>query len=634
MDLWEAVITFCFFPVLIGIAFAADKGLIGTRPPRKQTVVAAEMTKEELAELLREIRKEFGDLDQQTMTSLVERRTNALMSPAHYRVTSSAARTGLIFGSPADSTFKKVVSLPDRIPPTKYANMECNAVLLEFESSHHAIREGAGKISINVVRHGNLASECVVTYRTRDGTATAKADYVPVHGRLHFKAFERVRQLCVEIIDDTQWEAAEDFYIDLSEPSLVKDTPESQPVDLKLGPIMMTTVTIIDDDDPGAIAFESDFVSLDEQIHDFVHTVKLHRRHGSRGSVSCSYRTENDSAMSPLDYEAVDGEIEFKDGQIEAEIHISIKARGRYDNTERFCLILFDAVGCRFDNTTDGGDDQNICWIEIKASREYRDSVEAISKALALNWDKARIGGKNWQEQFSSALFVGGSREDQAEAGLFDWAFHMVALPWKLLFACIPPCDFVDGWACFFGALIGIGILTGLVGDLASLLGCVAGIPDAITAITLVALGTSLPDTFTSVSAAQQDLYADASIGNVTGSNSVNVFLGLGIAWTIGASYWKSVGATDAWKTRYPDFKDRLPHGGFVMKAQGLDFSVALFCTNAVVCILVLFIRRKLFGGELGGPKVPKIASAVLLIMLWCGYIGASWVYIEITRET
>merc|ERR1719409_451030 len=92
-----------------------------------------------------------------------------------------------------------------------------------------------------------------------------------------------------------------------------------------------------------------------------------------------------------------------------------------------------------------------------------------------------------------------------------------------------------------------IGGLTVIVGDLAALLGCVVGIPDEITAITLVALGTSLPDTFASKVAAQQDPYADASIGNVTGSNSVNVFLGLGLPWTIGAIYWSS-GKTQEWK--------------------------------------------------------------------------------------
>ena len=46
------------------------------------------------------------------------------------------------------------------------------------------------------------------------------------------------------------------------------------------------------------------------------------------------------------------------------------------------------------------------------------------------------------------------------------------------------------------------------------------------------------PDTFASKAAAIQDVYADASIGNVTGSNAVNVFLGIGLAWSVAAIYW------------------------------------------------------------------------------------------------
>ena len=42
-------------------------------------------------------------------------------------------------------------------------------------------------------------------------------------------------------------------------------------------------------------------------------------------------------------------------------------------------------------------------------------------------------------------------------------------------------------------------------------------------------------DTFASKVAAVQDKYADASVGNVTGSNAVNVFVGIGIAWSMAA---------------------------------------------------------------------------------------------------
>ena len=101
-----------------------------------------------------------------------------------------------------------------------------------------------------------------------------------------------------------------------------------------------------------------------------------------------------------------------------------------------------------------------------------------------------------------------------------------------------------------------IGILTAIVGDLAGIFGCLVGLKDSVTgkqrlifshkseqklllflAITFVALGTSLPDTFASKSAAVAERTADNAIGNVTGSNSVNVFLGLGLPWMIASIY-------------------------------------------------------------------------------------------------
>ena len=94
------------------------------------------------------------------------------------------------------------------------------------------------------------------------------------------------------------------------------------------------------------------------------------------------------------------------------------------------------------------------------------------------------------------------------------------------------------GWLCFTVSLIMIGLIVILVGDLANIFGCLVGLKPEVTAITFVALGTSLPDTFASKTAAVSEKYADNAVGNVTGSNSVNVFLGLGIPWLIASIYW------------------------------------------------------------------------------------------------
>lgn len=44
-----------------------------------------------------------------------------------------------------------------------------------------------------------------------------------------------------------------------------------------------------------------------------------------------------------------------------------------------------------------------------------------------------------------------------------------------------------------------------------------AGLRNSVSGITIIAIGTSLPDTFASRSAALHDIGADASIGNITG---------------------------------------------------------------------------------------------------------------------
>lgn len=151
-----------------------------------------------------------------------------------------------------------------------------------------------------------------------------------------------------------------------------------------------------------------------------------------------------------------------------------------------------------------------------------------------------------------------------------------------------------------------IGLITALIGDLASIFGCLVGLKDTITAITLVAAGTSLPDLFASRVAATQEKTADNSIGNVTGSNSVNVFLGLGLPWLIAAIYWEA------------------NRGQFEVPAGDLGFSVLIFTLSAIACLTLLACRRHfaIFGkAELGGPYLTKLLSALFLFFLWFFYV-------------
>ena len=124
------------------------------------------------------------------------------------------------------------------------------------------------------------------------------------------------------------------------------------------------------------------------------------------------------------------------------------------------------------------------------------------------------------------------------EVACGDAFWQLISIFWKVFGAIVPPRKVCGGWAAFWVALFLIGAITTVVGEVATVLGCVINLKPAVTGITLVALGTSLPDTFASMTAAQSSEDADSAIGNITGSNSVNVFLGLGLPWTLACIYW------------------------------------------------------------------------------------------------
>jgi solute carrier family 8 (sodium/calcium exchanger) len=51
----------------------------------------------------------------------------------------------------------------------------------------------------------------------------------------------------------------------------------------------------------------------------------------------------------------------------------------------------------------------------------------------------------------------------------------------------------------------------------------------------------------------------------------VNVFLGLGLPWVIGALYWSGP-VTDEWILKYPEIHTQYPDGGFAVPAGTLAF--------------------------------------------------------------
>uniref|UniRef100_A0A8C2JCU9 Solute carrier family 8 member 3 n=1 Tax=Cyprinus carpio TaxID=7962 RepID=A0A8C2JCU9_CYPCA len=448
-----------------------------------------------------------------------------------------------------------------------------------FEPAIYQCLENCGAVLLTIVRKGgDIAKTIYVDYKTEDGSANAGADYEFTEGMVVFKPGEVVKEITVGIIDDDIFEEDEHFFVRLSNVRVLETedevlSPSSLPYPKALiGFPAVATVTILDDDHAGIFTFESESMHVSESVG--IMEVKVLRTSGARGTVIIPFRTVEGLAKGGgEDFEDAYGELEFKNDETCKTIQVKIIDDEEYEKNKNFylelaeprmvdmslqkALLLADDIPDRKFSSEEEearriaemgkpvlGEHAKI-EIIIEESYEFKSTVDKLIKKTNL---ALVVGTSSWREQFMEAITVSAGDEDEDEGGeerlpsCFDYVMHFLTVFWKVLFACVPPTEYWNGWACFTVSIVIIGLLTAVIGDLASHFGCTIGLKDSVTAVVFVALGTSIPDTFASKVAAVQDSYADAAIGNVTGSNAVNVFLGIGVAWSVAAIYWNMQG--------------------------------------------------------------------------------------------
>jgi len=520
-----------------------------------------------------------------------------------------------------------------------------------FDPPHYTVMESAGTFEVTIVREGGDMNETVqVDYKTEDGTASSEGDYIEAIGTLTFGPGETSKHVTLEVLDDDVFEEDEHFYIRISNlrrkdgrnfkeiEVTADDGSRSMQACTQLGTPHMATIMILDDDHSGIFSFEDAEAEIVESVG--VYEVKVQRISGARGKVAIPYSTEDGTAKEGVHYEAVEGELLYSNEETEKIIEIPIIDEEAYEKN----LIMYVNID-EPRHIAEGKEGEGVDYsildakkpeelteeekiallgrpclgnnpklqIRIRESREFKSSVDRM---MAKSSNSILAGSSSWLEQFTSAFEVQADDDEEGEEGeeaeekmpsCGDYIMHFLTLPWKLIFALIPPTGIFNGYPTFVISIAAIGLVTAVIGDVAGHLGCFIYLKDCVNAIGFVALGTSVPDTFASKTAAIEDDTADNSVGNVTGSNAVNVFLGIGIAWTIAAIYWESQGLT------------------FDVPVGSLGFSVTVFCIEAGLAILILVARRHpAVGGELGGPKSFKTISSGIFVFFWCFYVAIS----------
>ncbi|XP_029608275.1 sodium/calcium exchanger 1b isoform X2 [Salmo trutta] len=605
-----------------------------------------EETRRDMAKILKELKQKHPDKEMEQLIELANYQvlSSQQKSRAFYRCQATRLMTGAgnILKKHAADQARKAVSLQE-VRSDVAENDPISKIY--FDPGSYQCLENCGTVAVNVLRRGgDLTKTVSVEFRTEDGSANAGSDYEFTEGVVVFKPGETQKEIRVGIIDDDIFEEDENFLIHLSNVKVLLaegeelENPETNHVEAVacLGLPATATVTIFDDDHAGIFMFEEPVAHVSESVGTM--EVKVLRTSGARGVVMVPYKTVEGTARGGgEDFEDTHGVLEFQNDEILKTIAIKILDREVYDKHSYFTLelqtpqwrrrgwtateVAVKEVEEETPLTEVDDEDQRIAdmgrptlgdhvklEIIIEESYEFKNTVDKLIKKTNL---ALLVGTNSWRDQFIEAITVSAGEDDEDEEcgeeklpSCFDYVMHFLTVFWKVLFAFVPPTDYWNGWACFVVSICMIGLLTAFIGDLASHFGCTVGLKDSVTAVVFVALGTSVPDTFASKVAAIQDQYADASIGNVTGSNAVNVFLGIGVAWSMAAIYHNSKGN---------DFK---------VDPGSLAFSVTLFTIFAFICVGVLMYRRRpSIGGELGGPRTPKILTTMLFVSLWLLYI-------------
>jgi solute carrier family 8 (sodium/calcium exchanger) len=656
VDFAEAFITLLLFPVLCVLAYGADKGWFSSADSAAMETKVAfgeGLEPEDIEEYARNIQKKFGkDLPMDKVLRLLEQDMAPKKTRATYRSGAIRQMTGkgkavLPHGTASSSlapsqSAGNASTHASRGEGDKYdpAKLESNAaegagknggkvpeIFWDVLGDQLLCLECCGSIRIPVkcMPHNNTAT---ITYKTREGTAKETTEYLPKEGTLTFppSTEEEVQFVEIDIVDDEIYEDDTEFFVDMMN--------EEGSCEVVGG---VLSVIVIDDDDPGTVGFKYEVITVKPNAESV--DVPIIRRNGANGKVSVHLKTEDATAIADTDFEGIDDDLSFEHEELEATVTIHFAAAGpaRIRKDIEFRVVMTAPTGgAKLNETTDGGAEACICTIVFSESEEGKDLLRKAKSRLSNNLEMMRLTAKGkYKEQFMEALYVNGSPEEQKDATVGDWVLHLVMLVWKLLCATVPPVEWQNGWLTFTVSLLYIAGLTALVADVAETIGCCMNLPDLITAITLVAFGTSVPDTLASRTAAIQDEYADSSVTNVTGSNSVNVFLGLGLPWSIGTIYWAVEGVTLEWKLRisalhdgdgYQNIVKKYPDGGLIHSGANLGFSVLVFSICALFALLCLHLRRVYIGGEFGGNAKVKWGSSIFMFGLWCIYIAlSSW---------
>src|SRR5439155_1127592 len=217
-----------------------------------------------------------------------------------------------------------------------------------FTALGYAVGENGVNAVIGVRRTGTAGNITVSYLTTGPGTATAGSDYTAVASALTLPAATAlspitVRNILVPITNDAAIEPNETFTVRLQGLAPLTAVFDASGCDPASAPgTCDTTVTIIDDDQGGVIAFDRDNYQVTENTANA--SIVLRRTGGLGGPVTVNFATSDGTAFAPTDYTAVNTTVTFLAGQTAVTALVPIMNNAAVDRSPRTVSLAISAA--------------------------------------------------------------------------------------------------------------------------------------------------------------------------------------------------------------------------------------------------------------------------------------------------
>ncbi|MDB5970428.1 MAG: hypothetical protein JWQ90_2878 [Hydrocarboniphaga sp.] len=237
--------------------------------------------------------------------------------------TLSSASGGAALGSPATAT----VTLVDD---------EVQRGTLQLSDSQFTVAEAGGSVTLSVLRENGSDGAVSIGYSTADATASSPADYTGQSGTLSWSDGDAApKSIVVPIVDDTDYEGAETFAVKLASPSggAALGTPDT------------ATVTIQDNEiRPGSLQLDAPTYRVVENTG--VVKITVMRVGGTDNAVSVRYSTNQGTAVSGNDYNAISGTLNWDAGDATPRtLTVQILDDSSFEGDETLSIALSEPTG-------------------------------------------------------------------------------------------------------------------------------------------------------------------------------------------------------------------------------------------------------------------------------------------------